>query len=314
MNTNAYSEFAQLLKTKLEQSSTRGLSFSKVLKNNDTLFDIVSVKDTSLAPIVYLQEFFHSYKHGCNIEEITSKILQLLNSQPNHFDVEIPNLASYATISANIFPVLVNLDLNRKRLKNIPYSVFLDLAVTYKIFQPITDGITGLIEINNTMISTWGISVEELHKTAMKNLRGIPFSCSTMSELLVKTVQDESEISSEELSDVTSADNPLLVLSAEQTYTNGATVLLSTDTFYEALNKYFPSVTTLLILPSSINEVLAIPYPEKESDISYFREVVQSANQSGNITPEEILNDKNLYCYNSKTNKIELVKEQEDKT
>ena len=311
MNQNAYSEFAQLLKTSLEQSSTRGLFFSTVLKNNDTMYDTVSIKDVPLAPIAYLQEYFSEYENGHSIAEITDEILLLLNAPSNQLETEIPNLASYHTISPKILPALVNLNLNQERLKNIPYSVFLDLAVTYKIYLEPTDGVTGNIEINNNMMSLWSITLEQIHTTAMENLKNLEFSYYSTAELFAQMIKEKEELPPD-IDNITLSDIGLVVLSSECAYSNGAIVLLSPDTFRKALDKYFPTADALLILPCSTHEVLVLPYPETSSSIPYFIEMLRSANQSGSIAPEEILNDENIYKYTKETNLIEIVKEQEE--
>ena len=58
ITTNLYEDFAKQLTSMLLQSSSRGLSFRKVAKNNNTLLDGVSLQDLSIAPTVYFQDYY----------------------------------------------------------------------------------------------------------------------------------------------------------------------------------------------------------------------------------------------------------------
>ena len=97
---------------------------------------------------------------------------------------------------------------------------------------------------------------------------------------------------------------PLYVLSNQRNL-HGAAVIL-----YDGVLREFAGNMRrdLIILPSSIHEVLLIPY-EEGSDLSELKQMVMYVN-STEVSEEEILSD-NVYYYNRKTNSISIACEEQ---
>ena len=97
----------------------------------------------------------------------------------------------------------------------------------------------------------------------------------------------------------TPSDIPLYVLSNHMGR-NGAIAMV-----YEGMLKDFATVLDhdLIILPSSIHEVLLVPY-EEELCMEELKEMVRHINRT-EVAEEEVLSD-NVYIYRRKTDKISI--------
>lgn len=74
---------------------------------------------------------------------------------------------------------------------------------------------------------------------------------------------------------------------------------------YEGILKDFAAVLEydLIILPSSVHEVLLVPY-EEDLCMEELKEMVRHINRT-EVAKEEVLSD-NVYCYSRKTDKISI--------
>ena len=86
-----YEEYKQLLTSALEKQSEE-IVFRKQLKNNQVYLDSICLKNKSVSPVIY----FENFKSGTSIEEIANQILDVLHSSQTGF---IENILSPAVNS-----------------------------------------------------------------------------------------------------------------------------------------------------------------------------------------------------------------------
>lgn len=236
ITTNLYEDFAKQLTSMLLQSSSRGLSFRKVAKNNNTLLDGVSLQDLSIAPTVYLQDYFKDYQEGRSLREIANKILKLISEIPEDVEENIQRLEIYKEVASLIFPTLINYEQNKDYLQNVPHRRFLDLAIVYKLSMDLEDGCRGMMTIPNAVLSNWGVSEEDIYEKAIENVKAQnSFAVLSMPEMLFRILDDRDldlskEMQEIEISKIMENCN-WFVLSSNYSGVGGVAILLFPEIF-----------------------------------------------------------------------------------
>ncbi|MEE0671774.1 MAG: DUF5688 family protein [Enterocloster sp.] len=252
-----YNEFLETMKKQMELALGDGYSLTlrKVQKNNGLVLDGLCIeKDGSpVAPSIYLNPFYEHYLDGVSLETITKKLLTAYqeNSYPSFLNQFA--LSDYASLSSRIAFRLINAASNQSLLKTMPHIPWMDLAVVFYLYiQENEDGIM-TAAIYDHHIKTWGITVDELYRQSLINTPVLfPPSISSMSCIL--ETLDPGHLHY----DPSLPDTPFYVLTNKNGI-NGAACILYKDTiknFAEGMDR------NILILPSSIHEVLLLPDDE----------------------------------------------------
>lgn len=285
------------------------LRICKVTKNNAIELDslVMLKKDHNFAPNIYLLPYYEEYLKGTQINELAKKLCNTYReykapSISDHFSY------SYQDIKAFITYRLVNYQKNRRLLENIPHIKFLDLAITFHcLVREDKDGI-GTIRITNEHCRTWEVTPQELYQIAADNTRGLlPASIQSMDDVILGMLKEESaKDNNSVLSEAMHTDIDIhnledqrkMYILTNQKGINGATCLLYQDVLKDFSKRIH---SDFYILPSSIHEVILVPY-----DASLSREVLTEMVKDVNRTQvacDEILSD-NVYLYSIKKNRI----------
>ena len=257
----------------------------KVTKNNSVEYVclVISESDRPVSPGIYLNSFFLEYINGRPIEELAGLIVRLYHEHKEFGKDGLFELINKENISGRIFVRLVNYERNKALLEHAPYERVMDLAVTYHYLLSHGPGGISSIKMDNTNCRFFGITHEEMKKTAVDNTEKLfPAEFQTLSEVL---------------KDFPCAPDPsvhglpsLYILSNKDRYNGAACVLYKN--ILERIQKTLQS--GFYILPSSVNEVLIVP-DALGSDEEYLKQMVSNVNR--NYVPEiEFLSD-NIYHY-----------------
>ena len=151
------------------------------------------------------------------------------------------------------FLPVINAASNQSLLKTMPHIPWLDLAIVFYLYiQENEDGIM-TAAIYDHHIKTWGITVDDLYRQSLINTPSLfPPSISSMSCILESLDPGHLHY------DPSLPDTPFYVLTNKNGI-NGAACILYKDTiknFAEGMDR------NILILPSSIHEVLLLPDDE----------------------------------------------------
>ena len=286
----------------------------KVTKNNSIELDslVIREKGRNFAPNIYLLPYYEAYMDGVSLQELTSRVC----AASNHYSTPFPekNLElSMKEMRENIVIRLVNYDKNKKLLESIPYIKYLDLAVIFHcLVHNVEEGL-GTIRITNEHLELWGITIEEMKSLALKNtMKKFPAIIRSMEEVigellieeltetsLPSDLQEEIDLFKQETRQLREENGStnMYILSNNKGI-NGATCIL-----YKNVLKQFAEQlqSDLFILPSSIHEVILIPY---HNSISYqqLTKMVQEVNLT-QVAGDEVLSDK-VYYYSRLKNVI----------
>lgn len=201
----------------------------------------------------------------------------------------------------NIVMVLVNTEQNRELLKNAPHREFQDLSVIYRVVASMDEEQVYSAIIKNNLMDRMGLNEEQLFKLAVENTKRLfPPTVKSINEVLYESMMQDGM--PEELAKVLLGEIPedkmMYVISNKQNI-NGAVSMLYENNLHGLAEQL---ESDLYILPSSINEVIAIP--TKGSDPSELAEMVVEVNMREVELDERLSNQ--VYHYDKDLRKLTL--------
>ena len=254
----------------------------KVLKNNDTELTSVRIMEKEkIIPVIYIDDlidkilnqeitlkegienYIHTYENACNVDKIRN--LKEVFSQ----------YSNYNSVKDKIIPCLINKRMNQKRLEDYTHFEILDLAVIFKIIIDENEEGISTATVTNKMLKDWKIDKDTIYKDAIRNIEKEEVVFSPL-DLMIKEMTGM-ELEEEKI--------PLFILTASNKNC-GAAVILRNDV-KEMIKESFGNA---YIIPSSIHELLIVPYEENREEelTNMVREVNQSAVMNQNILSDHV--------------------------
>lgn len=310
-------EFIKTVKEMLQKSLGMEYSveeYSHVKNNKKPLYGLTIRRiGEDLGMAIYLDKVFDEYQEGEGIDKIAAELYRGIVS------VEIPEelsgdyltelVKSYESARPRIFCKLVNEKANREMLKGIPYFPFLDLAVIFYIQVAETNESEMAITIDNKIMKLWGIDSLQLYQDTIYHMEtSVPQQLQSLNDIVEGFLDEEEKImfreaiTKEEEGDKSPAELYCLRNSSKF----GAASLLYGDTIAEMAEQV---QSDLLILPSSICEVLLLP----DDGSRYYEallDMVKSINKT-EVSREDLLSN-SIYRYERITKKISIAYQGED--
>lgn len=278
--------------------NTYRVALQDIIKNNDTHLDGLTIlsEHSNISPTIYLNYYYDQYLSGKSMSDIYDDILSIYYKNAPKENIDISFYTDFQKVKDHIIFKLINYERNKELLSKVPHVRYLDLAIVFHcLVDTVSNGLATIL-IHHHHMSFWDISVEELHRLAMKNTP-VLLSChlQNMSEIF-------KEIISEEHSDLLDCNIdllPMYVLSNTRKL-NGSGCILYKD----LLSEISASLESdLYILPSSVHEVLLIP-AEAATSLENLSSMVQEINAT-QLTREEVLSD-HVYYYSRATGAITM--------
>lgn len=314
----SYTYFMNLLaeKVRIRMGEEFSVRIIKVTKNNSLELDslVILKKGRNFAPNIYLLPYYEAYIQGASVQALAESLCE---TYKNHSVPLVKDnfLYTFDEMSPFIIYRLVSYDRNKKLLENIPHRKYLDMAVTYHcLVRDDTDGI-GTIRISNEHIKKWETSLQELHNLAIVNTKNIfPSIIKSMEEAIYGMFEEEygNSITDEGSSKIQnrsldkdllhsreSKDHNMYILT-NQKGINGATCLLYENVLKEFSNQIH---SDFFILPSSIHEVIIVPY-DKTISKEALSDMVREVNLT-QVARDEVLSNR-VYFYSRKSNTISM--------
>ncbi len=291
-----YQEFLTTIKTRLslQIDSNFTLIIQTFIKNNGTRHDglIIQQPGLNVSPTIYLKPYYHRYLDGVSLEDICEDILAAYHDNLPEKDFDTSIFTDYRKASQRIVMRLISYEKNEELLKAVPHFHYLDLAVVFYCMLCSGEKGQANILIRTEHMENWGVTPEDLRQVAVQNTEKLlPPDLISMKALL-------KERRPESLTDMEEMDINMYILT-NRFRTNGATALL-----YEGLLAKLADLfdRDLIILPSSIHEVILVPAREEDGDrekLSEYTAMVKEVNEM-ELTDEEILSG-HAYYYSRRT-------------
>lgn len=273
-----------------------------VRKNNGVELTGIIMKraDCNAFPTVYIDDFYEEYRKGTDYGSILGRIINILEDARVDNTVDLSDFLCYEKTSSRIVFKLVNYEKNRELLKEIPYKIFYNLAVVfyYTVTEPPFCGRASIL-IYNSHMEKWGVDSEELFLRAMENTpRLLPAQIENLEELMFGMLEDckDEELLTELRQEFVKGRNimPMYVLTNRQKFL-GAACMLYPHVIRDFAKRMEKDV---YILPSSVHEVILLPFSEyvsKESLVEMVTEI-----NSTQVEEYEVLADSVYYYKRSK--------------
>ena len=270
------------------------VEIKKVPKNNGLLLHglLMKKKGSAVTPTLYLEPYYDMYRRGADISSLTDYIVSFRRSCIPPEDLPVVATQSFEGIKKGLRVRLVNYEMNRDRLTELPHERFLDLAVVYTYVIDINEYTTGSALIGYKELSFWGVSEQELKDAAFENMRLYEVVTCRCLEDIMEELDGETGIGKGSVSD-------LFVFSTGETQ-YGAAVMVLPGTFRDLAEKM---QADLYIMPSSIHEVITAPVRD-EYDRDYLESMVREIN-TYEVPPADVLSN-HVYIYRRAEDRIEL--------
>ena len=232
---------------------TAEISVQDILKNNGVTRRGIRVvtEEERFTPVLYLDAAYERYLAGETAGEIFEGLMEHNDSQIREmetaWDFQPEQFADYSHVKEYLRLRLVNCEKNTELLRDMPYVRWNDLAVIF--YYEIGDG-QAQIQINNRHLALWEETVETLYQDAMENMKNcVPDELFPLSDLIKRKA-----------SSWMGEEPPIHVLT-NSTGRYGAAAMLYTGKIRELADS---TGSDLVILPSSLHEVLLVPDLEEK--------------------------------------------------
>lgn len=285
-------------------------SVKEITKNNGIRYQAILFmkRGSNISPTISLEPFYEAYLEGKSMGDIVYDILCLYRKCAKEIRMDMNFFESYDNVRTRIFYKLVHKGSNEKMLSEIPYQPWQDLALVF--YYALEDARIGraAIIVRNSHLQMWGIDRNMLLGDAARNMRTLlPEELVPMQQMIREILREETLEADvarlpEELSFAAAkdADISMYVLSNRERLYGAASILYSDKIKHLArrLDR------NLIILPSSVHEVLLVPdngHMEKE----FLHNMVKEVNDT-HVDPEEILSY-NVYYYDRIKEEIHIL-------
>ncbi|MBO6259907.1 MAG: hypothetical protein J6N47_03680 [Lachnospiraceae bacterium] len=168
-----FKDFCNKVKKSLEDyyGEEKEVEIRSVTKNNGVVLQGLTVrgKDSKLAPTIYLESFFEQYSSGRLFSGVIEEIISLAAVNKDHLFFDPEDFENFEKAKEHIVIKLVNTELNKLLLKEVPNFPFHDMSVVFFYLIEGGEGGNASILINNTHMETWKTDPDTLYKIALKN-------------------------------------------------------------------------------------------------------------------------------------------------
>lgn len=249
-----YEEFKLEIKEAIEDKENGiEVTIIPVTKSNYSYEGMqIREKDSNIAPVLNIKEMYNSYQdEGMDIDTFKKLTKSFVEGElKRRLDIDYAEITDYDKVRYKLELILVK----EERLKYLVKEKVLTKRIMGMIAAVRINLGNGMsITVKEAMLKKWDISTHGIFNQAYENAKyNRDFTVMGITEVLTKSMNKE-------LPD----DIMYVVSNKEKVY--GANAILSMDAQEILLNKIGDK---LFIIPSSIHEVLVIPYTEgKEKEL-----------------------------------------------
>lgn len=295
--------FKDYLPEQYRDMELKVLSVNKVNRMMDGINLIGGKDDRLISPTIYINDMYDHYK-ACNdlkeaIQTGAERMVNAFRKCPEAPRVDL------ADAKDNIVFQLVNTEQNRELLAGVPHREFQDLSIIYRwVVKKDAEGLASIV-VKNELAESLGLQEEQLFKLAAENTRRIlPPVVKDMNEVIrdifVKDGMPE-EIADMMLSEMMGEmpQDKIMWIITNDRGINGAISMLYEDELHTLAEQLEDDI---YILPSSINEVIAVP--ASMSNPNELAHMVAAVNMDQVILEERLSNQ--VYHYDKDLRKLSL--------
>lgn len=289
----SYHYFKKMVLREIRYKVEGQVALQTIIKNNGLKLDGLTIlaAGVNISPTIYLNCYYDKFlQYG--LDAVVKEILEVYEQNKPNASIDITFFTDAEKVRSKIKMKLVNYERNKELLEKIPHIKFLDLAIIFYVEVENNSNGLATILIYHHHMGYWNFTVEEMFKLANENMSE-DFKIVPMMDII-------NDIMSEECTEVFLSEAKVeMSIITNHSQLHGAIGMLQTNMLKEYMRRHHAE--RLIIIPSSVHEVLLIPC-DPETDVASFNEMVQEVNAT-QLLPEEVLSD-NAYIYDGSTIKI----------
>lgn len=277
-----------------------------VQKVNHTMDSLTVYKsgDARIFPTIYVDDMYKHYQSCEDLESVLMHWAEQYTKMLGSVKGYEPDL-NLEHFKDNVVMCLVNTEQNRELLAGVPNRGFHDLSVVYRWVVSKENNAQGSLLVTDSVAAMAGMTEEELFQHASQNTRRIsPVSVVTLQELICDLLSLPPEMAGTFLPE--ESVDMWVITNANKN--NGAVSMLYEENLHRLAEKVGDD---LVILPSSIHEVIAIPAGQADGNVAKLAEMVHDVNM-GAVDLEERLSN-SVYQYDRNTRRVTLAAESPEK-
>ena len=294
-NNMSYEGFKEYFWEQLKNTLSEGIELQEqnCLKNNDLQEEMLTCKEEgkNLTPRIRTREFYDLYRQQ-GMKTAVEVAIEILGDR-RKVDVH-KVIEPWEVMKSGINVEVINYEWNQERLKKekMVYEKILDLAIVFTV--NLREDKDFKMTITSGLLEQWKITKDELISVAYENFAKADYAIisyeDVMEQLLGLRIESE------------------LCVLLNRSKLRGASGMLRIDLLQDLADK---KESDLLILPSSVNEVLLLAEEDNILDMDSVKKMVEDINRDY-VDEEERLSD-NIYTYKRKTGKISIWNSEEMK-
>lgn len=299
--------FKAVLKEEVEKrlGEEYEVRINNIVKNNGLVLAglTISRNDVNITPTIYIDELFNKYElGGLMLEDAVDHVINVYERNKVGHAIDISFFTDYSKVRNHIVYKLINTEMNRELLEDVPHIPFLDLSIVFCFLISDRNFGEATILIHNAHMRMWHVMTEELYQVAHINTTRL---CKWKISDIRSVIEEILETERPYTSNIVNYDDieyvPMFVLTNEK-HVNGAACML-----YDNIIQNFAEFIgdDLYILPSSIHDVLLLPKSSEHCYHDELLDIVREVNES-EVLPEEVLSN-NVYFYSRETGEIEML-------
>lgn len=294
-NNMSYEGFKEYFWEQLKNTLSEGIELQEqdCLKNNDLQVEMLTCKEEgkNLTPRIRTREFYDLYRQQ-GMKTAVEVAIEILGDR-RKVDVH-KVIEPWEVMKSGVNVEVINYEWNQERLKKekMVYEKILDLAIVFTV--NLREDKDFKMTITSGLLEQWKITKDELISVAYENFAKADYAIisyeDVMEQLLGLRIESE------------------LCVLLNRSKLRGASGMLRIDLLQDLADK---KESDLLILPSSVNEVLLLAEEDNILDMDSVKKMVEDINRDY-VDEEERLSD-NIYTYKRKTGKISIWNSEEMK-
>lgn len=287
-------KLAEEVKAAMEEMSGKKVKIYHGLNRNGKSMTGLTVHDSSvnISPVVYLDP---EKDFDVPVVVLAKQFLEVIEANMPKADFDTSQFTDFERAKERIIMTLINREHNKDLLEKVPYiDITGDLVVIFKYNVMSKLGQAANIVIRNEHAKKWGVSPEALYSIAETNT----------ARLFPPEVIKLASFVSERL-DAPVADVGYYILTNKQ-HLAGATTLAYPLLMKRLCRAY--QCKKLLILPSSVDELLIYPAKDEEDLDGMAKESLNMVHEvSATLDPKDFLSD-SVYVYDSQLDNYTVCK------
>jgi hypothetical protein len=270
-----------------------------VPRNNGLMLHGLNIlnRQVNLSPCIYLEPYHERFEYGSmSLDAVVDDIIKVYEENKIDKDWDTSSFTDYTRAREKLQGRLINTEKNKELLKTVPHREFLDLSLIYTVNYICEHGRSmGSIRVTNEHMKMWKVDEDELFRQTKENMERKDESFLKNLRELLEEMRGKDELPPD------ADDMVSMYILSNKTRNHGAVQMMNKDMLRETAEKFGKD---LIILPSSIHEVLLIPAKDDEMNADELRQTVREVNDT-QLALNEILSY-HVYRYSQETGEISI--------